>query len=253
MAVTDPSANYKWDVPLVGGDIGSWGGLLNLIFANELDLLELEKHIGTGTMLAPENPASPPPGIDQVVFQLQEELTAAEDQLAEIETRLIPLEEGPPTLYAARLSISSAVNIPKSIDTKIAWNTADFDQGGLTDADIQGFTIPSDGEGLWQFRASVKMPHHGDSSRGDDGRFITIKIVKDGSVVVGTSRLPYTNDGAHSSDSGDKSLECSVTTVVTETGVYSAWVQHGDSGKASFLRADEGTFFEAIRITKEVP
>lgn len=35
MAVSDPSTNYGWEIPDVGGDVGSWGGILRTLFSDD--------------------------------------------------------------------------------------------------------------------------------------------------------------------------------------------------------------------------
>jgi hypothetical protein len=252
MAVTDPTVNYKWAIPDVGGDIGSWGGLLNTIFGNELDDLELEAHIGTGTMLAPENQASPPPGIDQVVFKLPEELDASEAEVVAIAARVTTLEGTPPVLLTARLKQSTGQNVPSQSTVPMTFDTTDHDQGDLTTANASQIQIPSNGAGLWQFRAAVKAPFHGGGSGKDDGRGYELSIVKNGTPIA-FSRSSESQTGSDATHSGDISLECSTTEVAAGGDVFEVFIWQGIAGRSVRLTADSGTFFEGIRITPEVP
>jgi len=44
--VPDPTTNYGWDVPAVGGDTGAWGTILNLVFdAIDTDLKTVDDRV----------------------------------------------------------------------------------------------------------------------------------------------------------------------------------------------------------------
>jgi hypothetical protein len=258
MAVSDPTNTYKWLLPDVGGDIGSWGGLLNTIFSNELGDIELEDHIGTGSMIAPETPAVPPPGIDQVVHLLAVELDASEADLLLIADRVTTLEGAPPVLLTARTSQAAGQSVSGTNNVPLRWDTPIFDQGGLLTPNDSQITIPTDGLGLWQFRASIKVQLYGAGSGSDDGRFLELSIVKPGSAqgVMGFSRLALLENGVHSSTSGDISLEVSAIDVAADMDTYEVWLRQGiESQRSKGVRLSPGTglFFEGIRITREIP
>ena len=245
MTVVNPTTTYKWQLPIVGANIGSYGGLLNTIFSNELTDEELLTHGVT--------PISPPPGIDQIIHLLQVELDASEADVTGIGTRVGTLENAPPALLAARMKQTVGQSIPKDSNTSLVWDSIVFDQGGLMTANASKITIPLGGQGLWQFRASVKMNHLAGGSGDDDGRFIELSIVKNnGELLIGFARVPITENGA-SAASLDISVEASATDVATDGDVYEAMIKHGTAGGSQALTADEGTFFEGVRITREVP
>jgi hypothetical protein len=255
MAVSNPTNTYKWLLPIVGGDIGAWGGILNTIFSNELGDIELEDHIGTGSMIDPESPAVPPPGIDQVVHLLQVELDESEAELLLIADRVTTIEGAPPVLLTARTSQAGGQSIPGANTVPLVWDTIAFDQGGLFTPNASRITIPSDGLGLWQFRASVKMQLYAVGRGDDDGRLLELSIVKSG-VTIGFSRLALLENGVHSSESGDFSMEVSVIDIAADMDTYEVRIKQAIESKRSLgvrLTPDAGTFFEAIRITREVP
>jgi hypothetical protein len=258
MAVSDPTNTYKWLLPDVGGDIGAWGGLLNTIFSNELGDIELENHIGTGSMIAPENGAVPPPGIDQVVHLLSVELEDSKDDLLLIADRVTTLEGAPPVLLTGRTGQAAGQSIAGDNNVPLRFDTVAFDQGGLFTPDPSVITIPTDGLGLWQFRASIKVQLYGAGSGSDDGRFLELSIVKPGSAqgIMGFSRLALLENGVHSGDSGDISLEVSAIDVAADMDTYEVWLKQGiesQRSKGVRLSPGEGLFFEGIRITREIP
>ena len=257
MAIQDPTNTYKWLLPDVGGDIGSWGGILNTIFSNELDAFELTEHIGDGTISAPGSDAHvPPPGIDQVVFLLQQELDVSEADLLLIADRVTVLEGAPPVLLTARATQAAGQSISGASNVGLKWDTVAFDQGGLFTPDANAITIPTDGLGLWQFRASVKMQLYAAGSGSDDGRLLELSIQKNG-ITIGFSRLALLENGVHSSNSGDFSMEVSVIDVAADADVYTVTMKQAiESQRSKGIRlaaADGGTFFEGIRITREIP
>ena len=244
MAVSDPSNTYKWLIPDVGGDIGSWGGLLNDIMARELEGDDLTDWQALKTSV------SPPAGIDQVIHLLQVDLTAAEVAMGAVATRVTTLENAPPALLTAALGLTSPFNVSAGSGQPIGWQSVKHDAGGLTDADSQKVTVPVNGLGLWQLRAAVKMESHSGGSGNDDARYIELAIVKNG-LVLGMGLIPNTTNGSHSSLSQDVSCEASVIDVAADGDVYEVWITTGQ--KNGQLTADLGTYFEAIRISKEVP
>jgi len=256
VAVQDPTNTYKWELPDVGGDIGAWGGLLNTIFSNELDAVELAAHIGTGTIIAPQNGISPPPGIDQIVNLLQIELDGSEADEVAYAARVTTLEGAPPTLLTSRVNQSAGQSIPGAQTTPITWDTIVHDQGGLTTPDISKITVPADGQGLWQLRASVKLPVYGFGSGSDDGVYIELSLVKNGLDLIGFSRQPLFENGVHSTNSLDITREVSATDVAAVGDTYEVRIKQGiesERSKGARLAADDGTFFEGIRVTREVP
>ena len=240
MAVQDPTANYGWLLPDVGGDIGSWGGILNSVFGED---------DATAPLVL---------GIDGVIALLQAQLDTLESEIDAIETRVTTLEDTPPTALGARSELSSSQSVPKNSATKMGWGTNIFDEGSLSTPDITRMTVPADGTGLWQIRASIKGPKTaGSAGGGDDGRFMLIQIKKNGTEIIGEARIPYFNDGIDQSNSGDVSVDVAVLDVATAAGdYYEAWLTQGfaSGGGTSSLtvEAGNGSYLEAMRITKEL-
>lgn len=234
MAVSDPSANFGWDVPEISGDVGAWGGILNSIWGEDGD--------GGATK-----------GIDQVVHEIQVRVDAAEVAIGDIGDRVTVLEAGDSTPLIAQISRATGQSIGKGSNAKIIYNVVDFDSGGLTTPQQCCLTVPADGAGLWQFRAVIQAPASVGS--GDDGRFWRVQIVR-GSEVIAESRVPYMNDGVHTSNSGDISVEAAAIVVAGDLEVYEVFVQQGYSAGgagSALVEASVGTYFEGLRLTKEVP
>lgn len=42
MAVNDPTTNFGWELPDVGGDVGAWGGMLRSIFGEDAGVLGID-------------------------------------------------------------------------------------------------------------------------------------------------------------------------------------------------------------------
>lgn len=234
MAVSDPSANFDWDLPEIFGDVGAWGQILNSIWGEDGD--------GGATK-----------GIDQVIHEIQVRVDDAEIALGEIGDRVTVLEAADATPLIAKVSRASGQSVAKGSNVKIIWDVVDFDSGGITTPTVCCLTVPADGAGLWQFRAVIQGPHSTGSI--DDSRFWRLQIVR-GSEVIAESRVPYMNDGVHTRDSGDISVEAAAIVVADEGEVFEVFVQQGysDKGRGSALvEASVGTYFEGSRITKEVP
>lgn len=231
MAVSDPTSNYGWLLPDVGGDIGAWGGILNAVIGADAD--EAVK------------------GIDEVIHDLQLALDAAEADIVDIAARVTTLEAGIPAALATRLSLSGAFTIPSDVDTKILWGTVDFDKGSISVADGTVATVPVDGTGLWQLRAQVEIPYHGGGAGNDNGRWVYLRIVKNGSEVIGNTRHPYTDNGSDSTDTGNVTLNVAVLDQPAAGDTYEVWCSQGGVGKSVQIADTVGTYFEAIRITRE--
>ena len=235
MAVSDPTANYGWLLPDVGGDIGAWGGILNSVFGED----------GAGGAVK---------GIDQVIAELQLEVDALTVILDDLEDRVTTLEANPATALGARSELSSGQSVAKNSATKMAWGTAIFDEGSLTTPDITRMTVPTDGTGLWQIRGSIKAPRTVGS--GDDGRSFLIQVRKNGTEILAEARIPYLNDSVDSSNSGDISLDVACLDVSTADGDYyeillTQSFAAGGTGSVT-VEAGNGSFMEAMRITKEI-
>ncbi len=235
MAVSDPTANYGWLLPDVGGDIGAWGGILNSVFGED----------GAGGAVK---------GIDQVIAELQLEVDALTVILDDLEDRVTTLEANPATALGARSELSSGQSVAKNSATKMSWGTSVFDEGDLSVPDITRMTVPTDGTGLWQIRGSIKAPRTVGS--GDDGRSFLIQVRKNGTEILAEARIPYLNDSVDSSNSGDISLDVACLDVSTADGDYyeillTQSFAAGGTGSVT-VEAGNGSFMEAMRITKEI-
>ena len=137
MAVTNPSATYLWNLPSIGGNIGSWGTLLNLIFGNVGIVSDVDD----------------PMGIDGVIGTLQTDLNTEEARIDAIEDRLTTVESIGITPLFFKVLIASDQSIPHSAATKVAWDTESFDQG---DVHASGtVTIAADQDGLWRLHVNI--------------------------------------------------------------------------------------------------
>jgi hypothetical protein len=291
MAAQDPTTNFLWDQPDVGSDTGAWGGILNAVIGRWLDdgaggiaipgssaVTTLDTSLSDDFDSAPVEPeagselalylgdhdslkdaaadtatgSGVPPGIDQTVWLLSKALDVAEWRVLDITNRVTTLEASNPALLAGRLSPSSAQSVPRSSGgTPVVWGTVDLSVGSVAQ-DTNQLTVPADGQGLWQLYATISMKYQ---AKQDDGRFIRVIIVK-GSTILSDCRHPYTTNGAHTSNSGNVTVEASVITAVTEAEVgevFQVWVEHGDIGTAEVVVNEVGSFFFATRITKELP
>ncbi len=241
MAVSNPSNTYKWVLPLVGASIGAWGGILNLIFGNDLTAPELVTHATA--------PIVPPPGIDQIVSIIQADLDIAEAAIVVLETDITTLEDSGASAFYARTSMSGVQSIGKANATIVSWGSTDFDQGGLLTPDATRMTVPANADGVYLVRASVQLPKTVGS--GDDGRQIIISIRK-GGVVVAQASVPYLNDGVDQTNSGDVTVAVAfldgqaVATNYYDVTVFQTFFD-GGTGSAD-LKADTGSFFEAVRF-----
>jgi hypothetical protein len=233
MAVSNPSNTYGWILPVVGAAVGAWGGILNTIFG--------EDGVSGGIK-----------GIDQVISEIQTDLTTAEEDIVALEADIVTLEGEGASAFFARSSMSGAQSIPKANATKVTWGVADFDNGGLITPDATLITIPAEGDGAYMIRASVQLAYTVGS--GDDGRQIIISIRK-GGVVVAQASVPYLNDGVDSSNSGDVTVAvayldgAAVAAEFYDVTVYQTFFDSG-TGSAN-VKADTGSFFEAVRFAPE--
>jgi hypothetical protein len=290
MAAQDPTTNFGWDQPDVGSDTGAWGGILNAVIGRWLDdgvggnavpgadtvstldttlsgdfsAVPVEPEPGSELALylngndnlkdaaADTGSSGPPPGIDQTVHLLQMSLDVAEWIIADIDNRITTLEAANPALLAGRLSQSSAQSIPRSSGgTPLVWGTADLNVGTVAD-DPSKLVVPVDGAGLWQVYASISMDYH---TRQDNARFVRVILVK-GTTIIADCRTPAATNGAHSTDSGQITVEASAITTVTqaeEGEVFQVWVEHGDDGSSELVTDNVGSFFWATRVSKELP
>lgn len=231
------TTNYRWQMPVVGGDIGAWGPKLNKIFGED----------GSG---------GDTKGIDQVIFELQAEVDALELEVTDLETRIEVLEADPLSAYFARSIRSGALTVPKGVFTKVPWQATDFDENSMTGADITRMTIPTGGAGLYQIRVSLETDWTVGS--GDDSRRWEVEIRRDrGGVVtvVGRAESPYQNDGVHDSDSGDITHLVSALDLAQEGDFYEVHVFQtffAGGSSSGTVRASDGTYFEIARLAPEV-
>lgn len=236
MAVVNPSANYGWVMPTVGGDIGVWGGILNTVFGEDG---------ATGGVK----------GVDQVVFELQGEVDQLEIDLNDLETRVTALEASGLGANYARLSKRLAdgdQSIPARVLTKLTVPTTDFDTGNITPT-ANRLTVPVGAAGLWEVRAVIQAKAR---SNADDSLNYRLEIHHTPSggtaVKVAETEVPHLNDG-FSAQSEDISLITSLDIVVGEGDFFEAWIYASDpdNSVAGIVRGGEGTYFEGVRLAPD--
>lgn len=226
MAVQDPTTNYKWALPDIGGNIGSWGTLLNLVFGNEGTIADV----------------TDPMGIDGVIGQLQLDLDAAETQLDGFEDRLDTVEATGTTPLYFQVQRGSAQSIPYNTPTKVAWNTEVFDEGGVHASGT--VTLATGQDGLWHFNANISGASEGG---GDDSTGWLVEIRRNG-VAIASARVPALNDG---SSAGNITVSCStiVSAVVGDTfEVFVTQFEIGSGPTARNLASGIGSYFEGVRL-----
>lgn len=236
--VHDPTLHYAWAIPDVGGDIGSWDGILNTMF-------------GEDTAVDPV----PVLGMDEVIGLIEADIDTLKSDLDSLLSRITTLEANQPAPMGARLDMSGTQAITIDTSTKLTFGNVVFDEGGVT-TDTTRITVPDSGAGAWQIRASVTGDRYADA--GDDGRYWELIIWKNG--ITGTElarkRIPYVNDGLHDTDSGTISVGISVLDAgAVEGDYYEAFVQQGDDADASSgsstVAVGTGTFIEGVRVFHE--
>jgi hypothetical protein len=239
--VHDPTLHYDWAIPDVGGDIGSWDGILNTMF-------------GEDTAVDPV----PVLGMDAVIGLIEADIDTLKTDLDSLLGRITTLEANAVTSMGARLDMSGTQAIPQDVSTKLTFGNVVFDEGGVT-TDTTRITVPDSGAGAWQIRASVTGDRYAPNSSGDDdGRFWELIIWKNG--ITGTElarkRVPYINDGVHSSDSSTITVGISILdSEAVEGDYYEAFVEQGaetggDPG-SSTVAVGTGTFIEGVRVFHE--
>lgn len=182
MAVTDPTTNFSWDLPDVGGDDGVWDD-------NVTD--------GLNTLLNE---------IDTDVQTVEDEATTLASDVDDLESRIFALESGStPPVY-----VSVASGPTAKFDQLILPFVAVVDPLGMHDevAEPTRLTVPdgSDGPlsgggqfdlgGLYRVRASVECLYH---QGGDDGHSWLVELLKNGTDVIAVGRWPELNDGVSTS------------------------------------------------------
>jgi len=228
MAVQDPTTNYKWALPDIGGNIGSWGTLLNLIFGN------------IGTTSDEEDPM----GIDGVIGELQEQVNTLETEVDALDDRVTTVEDagGSTALYfKARRGTGQA--IPQGTATKVVWDVEEFDEGDIHASGTA--TVPADGGGLWMLHASITGDFHGGA---DDSNSWYVEIRVNG-LAVASGRTPSTTKGV-SSASGDVTVQAQTLVDLEDGDEIEVWViqiDPGGSGSES-VTSGVGSFFEGVRI-----
>lgn len=233
------SVNYQWQMPAVGGDIGSWGGILNTVFGED------------GATGATK-------GIDQVIWEIQGALDLIEAAIALLDAAVEVLEEEVAPSFYARSVLGSVANVPHNSFFTLVFDTSDFDEGGVKDGG--DMTVPTGGAGAWQIRAVIAAPAWGGSGGdGDNARSWQLTILRN-SAVIAEARSIYANDG-YDSNSGDVSVMATVIAEVTDAQIaagvtFSVRVRQycPDSTITVGIQAvNYQTYFEATRVApKEV-
>lgn len=231
MAVVNPTANYGWTLPNVGGSIGVWGALLNAVFGEDGASGEVK-------------------GVDQVVHELQQEVDTLEVDVADLDTRVSTIEQAGVTAFYARINRSTDQSIIQGQTTLAQWENTDFDEGNLT-VTANRLTVPAGAAGLWQIRAVLSMRSYSD---GDDSFRIQAEIRKTSGGTpsqVALSFVPHLNDGFNS-DSGNVTLVLEIIDVAEDGDYYEVYVfaeePGGDGSPSATLRGGTGTYFEAVRL-----
>lgn len=230
------SVNYLWQMPAVGGDIGSWGGILNTVFGED------------GVTGATK-------GIDQVIWEIQQALDLIETAISLLDAAVTVLEtEVAPSFYA-RSVLGSVANVPHNTNYALAFDTEDFDEGGVISGNAM--VVPTGGAGAWQIRAVIAASAW--SGQSDDARSWQVQILRNNAVIA-EARSIYANDG-YDSNSGDVSVMATVIAEVTDAQIaagvsFTVQVRQycPDSPITDDIQAaDYQTYFEATRIApKEV-
>lgn len=243
MAATDPTVNYGWNIPDVGGDIGSWGGILNTVFGEELSAADLLVHAVT--------PLTPPPGIDQIVGLIQTALDLAEEDLLILQDSVTVLESEVTPAFYAKITPTIGQTLQNNSWTQLVLPTPLFNEGDV----ISGSTLvpPAGSEGAWLVRAHITADPWNDS---DNFRRWELQIRRNGTAIA-DAITPHQNDGG-SSSSGDISLTATALELVTTAEilagvVFTVWARHWQPNSenpaaASFSSTASKMFFEAARV-----
>lgn len=234
MATNNPTRNYDWVLPVPGGSIGSWGGMLNKVFGEDGE----------------------PLGVDGVLGEILDDISGTggiEDQIASLDSRVDTLQQagGAVGVYAARVYLSGSQVFPKGNTQQIAFNAENFDHGDINTGGGL-ITVPVGGAGLWKLNAVVQVPYW--VGTGDDGYFWRLQIRRneflDGDVLA-QAQMPYLNDGV-SSGSGNVSLAAGCQVKAEEGDSFSVWLMQSFFGDGNFsasaVGGTENTFFEAVRL-----
>jgi len=239
--------NYSWQLPAVGGDIGSWGGILNTVFGES-----------TG-----DTTTSPALGIDGTINLIQVAIDAAELDIVNISDRVTVLESEIAPSFYARVTMLVDQNVGSGATSTLIWGDEKFDEGGVYDSsvDVKKMTVPTGGEGAWQVRAQLTGPSWKGSD--DDARSWVIRIMRFDSglsSILAEGRTIYANDG-YDSNSGNVSVMAEALTEVTEAEILAGvsfevvviMTQPDDSSASVINAVDHQTYFEAARVApKEV-
>jgi hypothetical protein len=230
------SANYGWILPVVGGSIGVWGGILNIVFAEDG---------ATGDTK----------GVDQVVGELQGEVDTLETDLDALETRVTTLEAAGLGANYARISKrvgDGGQSVPARTLVKVTFPTTDFDTGNITPT-ADTLTIPTGGAGLWQIRAVAQLRYH---SNADDSLNYRLEVhhtpFGQTAVKVAEAEVPHLNDGI-SSQSEDHTLIAGLDIVAGDGDLFEVfvWASDPDNSIAGFVRGGDGTYFEGVRVAPD--
>jgi len=230
MAITNPTSNYLWVLPVPGANIGSWGTVLNKVFGDDgLDTAAL--------------------GIDGVIASIQTDVDAAEVNIVNIDARVTVVEAASPANFYARSYRAASQSIPKNVATKVSFDTASFDQGSLLTVANSRITVPTGADGIFQVRAAVRVPAYVGS--GDDG-YRWIMEIRKGTTTVAAARVPYLNDG-FSGSSGDVTLMVAGVDAVAVAGdFYEVFVTQtffaGGDSAANLVGGTGNSYFEAVRL-----
>ena len=230
MAITNPTPNYLWVLPVPGANIGSWGTVLNKVFGDD----------GAGSDAL---------GIDGVIAAVQTDVDAAEVNIVNIDDRVTIIEAASPANFYARTYRAASQSIPTGIPTKVSFDTSVFDEGSLLTVSNSRITVPTDADGIYQIRAVVRVPAWVGS--GDDGYRWKIEVRK-GSAVVARGKVPYLNDGFDSSSGDVTLLAAGIDAVAIAGDFYEVFVQQdffaGGNSAANLVGGTANSYFEAIRL-----
>lgn len=192
MAVNDPTTEYSWALPDVGGDTDVWDD---------------DATDGLNTLLN---------DIDTDTQTVEDDADALTSSVTDIEERIVALESKQFLPVYVVASAATLPSVPAVTATKIpTWSVSVDPQEMFSSGNASRLTIPTDYTGplsfggrytlggLYNLRARAQLPLY---AGGDNGRSWTVEIKKNGTTTVVKKRWPNLNDG-NDSNTGSITLE----------------------------------------------
>lgn len=227
MAVNDPTTNFGWDLPVDGGSLDAWGGLLNEAVGN------------VGAAIA---------SVDEVLNTLQGEIDTFEADVADLDGRVLALEAQSNRPVWGRVLLNTPQSVSDATPKIITWDSEDVDKGGTVDLATKAsrITVPAGVNGLVQVRAQIRVPVQ---VGNDDGRAWTVRIKKNGTSTVAFGRFPHMTNGHDSDDTDERVVAVETFDEVVPSDFFEVEVEqlHIGGTTAASVQVD-GTFFEMVGI-----